>query len=305
MKLFLSFLFLLFSSLLCAEDTLRIATYNVENFFDRYDNPYIRDSQISIGTAPKPASELWQLARVIRDVDADVLALQEVENRNFLEEFNDAYLDSLGYEHIVLIEGNSSYNRGRGINVAVLSRLPVLSATTYQHRKFPMGKDMISFSRDFLHVVCDAGDGQKLNVFTLHTASKLGREWAEKKRRAVAQEAGNILTELFEGNTTDWVVVLGDFNDEHTSTSLYMYTTIDACPLKRVPGRAENGKPYTWYGKGEKYPPTDLDHILVNKALSKHLIKPYADIHLSRAAEEASDHRPVYITLRWKKHKEK
>lgn len=293
--------FFLLSTLLFAEDTLRIATYNVENFFDRYDDPYTRDSQIQIGTAPKPASELWQLARVIREVNADVLALQEVENKNFLEEFNDAYLDNLGYENVVLIEGNSSYNQGRGIDVAILSRLPVLSATTYQYRKFPMGEDMTSFSRDFLHVVCDAGDGQILNIFNLHAPSKLGKKWAEKKRQASATEAANILTELFAGNTTDWIVVTGDFNDEHTSTSLYIYTHIEACPLKRVPGRGSNGKPYTWYGDGKKFHPIDLDHILVNKALAKHLTKPYADIYLARAAEDASDHRPVYITIKKQK----
>lgn len=301
---FISLFILLCALCVCASAQLRIATYNVYNFFDRYDFPYTRDSQVQFGTAPKPANELWHLARVIRAIDADIIGLQEVENRNFLQEFNEAYLDTMGYNYIVLIEGNNSWNRGRGIDVAFLSRVPILSATTYQYRRFPMGDTHVSFSRDFLHIVCDIGGDQPLHLFNLHAPSKIGGEWAENRRQAEASGAAEILTELFSGNTDAWVVVLGDFNDEPDTPSLNIFTSIDAIPLRRVPARAHDGTQYTWYGMGEsRFPPTNLDHILVSRSVARHLQTPVATIHLSRSAEEASDHRPVYITLQWDKHR--
>ena len=107
---------------------VRLATYNVLNLFDAEDDPYCDDE----GTNPKPREQLEKLAETIRNVNADVLALQEVENRRYLERFNTAFLGDLGYEHVVLFEGND----GRGIDVAVLSRLPVGPVTSYRHMRW-------------------------------------------------------------------------------------------------------------------------------------------------------------------------
>ncbi|MBP0650238.1 hypothetical protein J8J40_24640, partial [Mycobacterium tuberculosis] len=60
-------------------------------------------------------------AQAVRDLDADVLCLQEVDDLHALRYFHDHYLRralDIPYEHFALMQGNDR----RGIDVAVMSR---------------------------------------------------------------------------------------------------------------------------------------------------------------------------------------
>ena len=116
----------------CAESTIfTIATYNVKNLFDDHDDPYFRDEQTI--PVPKPMEEVRALAAVIINMNADVIALQEVESRGVLRKFKWGFLKDLNYDDPVLFEGDDM----RGIDVALLSRLPVGPVT----RTSPRGRD--------------------------------------------------------------------------------------------------------------------------------------------------------------------
>ena len=71
--------------------------------------------------------KLKGLAEVIKQVDGgrgpDIVALQEVENISILERLREQHLAGLGYQPGILLEGKDR----RGIDVAFLSRLPMLS----------------------------------------------------------------------------------------------------------------------------------------------------------------------------------
>jgi hypothetical protein len=79
---------------------------------------------------PKPARHLEALLTRTDRLNADVLAVQEVENIAALREFN-SLLDA-PYQFVSLIEGNDP----RFIDVGVLSRLPIGSAIS--HRWVPV-----------------------------------------------------------------------------------------------------------------------------------------------------------------------
>jgi len=283
--------------------TLRIATYNLENLYDRYDNPYSsKDSRVDQNTSPKPARELYALSKVIKSVNADIIALQEVEDRGFLTEFNNSYLGDLKYKYVVLIEGNSSKTtRGRGIDVALLSRVPVYSATTFQYYKFSLNerkKSTTSFSRDFLYVKLTPEGFPEINLFVLHPISRRGGAYAHYKRIAEAKGAAKVITNELGKEKNPWIVIAGDFNDTPGSESLKTYQNIPDIPLKRIPAYDSKKKSFTFYGKSGSYPPDTLDHILVSKPVEKALASPNAEIWNDKTAGIASDHRPVYITLR-------
>ena len=284
-------------------NSLRIATYNLENLYDRYDNPYSsKDSRIDYNTSPKPARELYALSKVIKSVNADIIALQEVENRGFLNEFNSSYLRDMNYKYVVLIEANSSKTtRGRGIDVAVLSRVPVYSATTFQHFKFPLNEkdnSMANFSRDFLYVKLRPKNFPEINLFVLHTISRRGGAYAHYRRIAEAKGAAKVITNELGKEKNPWIVITGDFNDTANSESLKTYMTIPGIPLKRIPAYDSKKKPYTYYGKNGTYPPATLDHIIVSKPIENALEQSNAVILNDKTAGIASDHRPVYVTLR-------
>lgn len=86
-------------------------------------------------------------ARVIRDVNADVLGVVEAESRPSLSAFNDVIVSAVGgtpYEHVMLIDGNDT----RGIDVGIMSRgaYPIVNVASHVDDEDAKGKRI--FSRD-------------------------------------------------------------------------------------------------------------------------------------------------------------
>ena len=202
----------------CAEPrpfdgTVTIASYNVANLFDDHDDPYHRDE----GTPPKPSDELEKVAATIRRVNADVIALQEVENRGYLEQFNKALLGDMGYEHVVLFEGNDQ----RGIDVAVLSRLPVGPVTSYRHMTYrgPDGR-AARFRRDLIRVRVEPPAAQSFDVFVVHLKSKRGGEEAAVVRLGEATAVRKVLDRVLAEDPEARFVLCGDLNDTFDSEAV-------------------------------------------------------------------------------------
>jgi hypothetical protein len=108
-------------------------------------------------------------------MDADVLALQEVEDVGTLRNFVRDYLGST-YRHIVLIEGNDP----RLIDVALVSKLPLGQATSWQHaRHMSEPTSLPIFSRDLLEVDVLA-PGRTKRLFTLYV-NHLKSKYTEAK----------------------------------------------------------------------------------------------------------------------------
>jgi len=58
---------------------IRIGTYNTNNLFDRFDDPYNYGDdpwQRDFASRPKPLSELYELGARLRSSDLDILALE-------------------------------------------------------------------------------------------------------------------------------------------------------------------------------------------------------------------------------------
>ena len=78
----------IFATFLNAQD-LKIASYNVENFFDlSYDkteyDEYIPNNK-SLWNQRNFNIKLENIIKVIEDLDADIIALQEIENENVIK----------------------------------------------------------------------------------------------------------------------------------------------------------------------------------------------------------------------------
>lgn len=157
-------------------------------------------------------------ARVLREVDADICCLVEVESRPVLKHFCIDRLPRSGkfetYSHHMLIDGNDN----RGIDVALASRLPF--GTLRSHVDDRDGKTEI-FSRDCLEVEIEHPSGRTLWLLLNHFKSKgygaQGRSDAKRRRQAAR------VAEILRGRydlTRDYVIVCGDFNDTPTGRPL-------------------------------------------------------------------------------------
>lgn len=262
-------------------DGFKLASWNLENWFDRYDDPYRRDEV----TKPAYVNEARQerCAAVLRELNADVVALQEVENRFLLEEFVETHLEGMGYE-VVHIEGNDS----RGIDCALLSRVPIRAVTSYQHRRFP-GKDgmLQHFRRDLLRVSLGAPfDG---DVYVVHLKSQHGDEAADVVREAESAEILRILGENGMTNPSYRGVVIGDFNEVPelpTITQLIAGGLID--PMANTEQHTYNKEPYL----------TRIDFALMTRGLAGHVAEAQVVAELGEhKLEICSDHYPLLVSF--------
>jgi endonuclease/exonuclease/phosphatase family metal-dependent hydrolase len=202
--------------------TIRVATFNCENLFARFKfeqgvNPATASADGFTVNETKfdflNETEKALTAQAIRSVNADVLALMEVDNHEVLKRFRNQRLQSMGYTHTMLVDANDP----RHIDVAMLSRLPIVAVRSHQHLK--SGGQAI-FSRDCLEVDVLA-NGSRLVLFVTHFKSMLdisdpahGRKNTREKRVQQTAEVKKIVQARFGSNpgTAAWAVV-GDLND--------------------------------------------------------------------------------------------
>ncbi len=184
-------------------EELTIAFWNVENLFDEYRNALTKDEQIL--RSDQVSLKLKNDARVINQLDADILGLAEVENLDLLRRLVDRHLSQRGYRHLVLIEGKDS----RGIDVALLSRHPFLATMI----------EIPGFSRDIL-AARFSFKGEPFYVIVNHWKSRLqGGEQVRLRSAKTAAEYLENSIKRYEGKSVP-VVLMGDFNDTPANKSL-------------------------------------------------------------------------------------
>lgn len=295
--------------------TVRIATFNVENLFARYRfrngfDPVSEDGFSINNTAFDIYDETAKriTAKAIRETDADIVALQEIENLKVLDRFNSRYLAGRGYKHRILIDAFDP----RNIDVGVLSRHPIVNIRTHRHARNQANTTGL-FSRDCLEVEIDV-NGKTLTLYVNHFKSMMGgRDQTKPRRQEQVNKVAEIITSTwaasnYQGN----FVVLGDFNDyPDDSTSL---TSLLSHPgLVNVADRIAEADRWTHYwAGGNQY--KLLDYLLLSKSLADANTQtpgimrkglPYRAErydgdrfnNIGESSPKASDHCPIYMDL--------
>jgi len=259
-------------------DTIRVGTYNVEDLFDGVDDPRKADG-------PAPSDErLRALATIIQSADCDILALQEVENIEVITWFNSVCLGGM-YREAVLIEGNDP----RGIDVAVLSKLPLGNVKSFRDREITDWLDgpRKCFSRDLLAVQWTDPRGRTWNLLTTHLKS--GGKWCDGVLREVQADAiADICREegFVNGLGNGLTVLAGDLNAEPWDDALDALSTVPfSDPARDLPRRNTHAS-----GKV-------LDYILLSPDAEKFYAVGSYGILREFPAGEASDHFLIYLDL--------
>lgn len=266
---------------------LTIATYNILNMFDVFDNPYTEDE----GTRVKPRREIEQVAALIRQMNADVVAFQELENVQLLHALVEEFLPDMGYTYIAAGPSNSH----RGITNGIISRVPIASMTSYRHRRLTLeGSDKTwKFARDLVQVTLQLDDQQTLDLFIVHFKSKRTTEGDPQSanwRLAEAIEVRKIFDKLLADDPDAWAVIVGDFNDTADSAPLARLLKNNAPLIDLHPNTQANtylNEPYR----------NRIDYILATPALAKHVVPDSAKVITDEALLKGSDHAPVVATF--------
>jgi endonuclease/exonuclease/phosphatase family metal-dependent hydrolase len=215
-----------------------------------------------------------RIARVLEEIDADVVALQEVVNHAVSpEQLGQAcYLATkLGYECRF---GQTRQLRGKPYGNAVLSRFPIKMTKTYDLSCEPL-EPRACFQADVA-----LSERQCLHIFNVH----LGTTHSERQLQARALVSTRILN---SPDMTHPRVMLGDFNDwmQGPVSRLLASHLVSADLMVHLRRRR------TYPGL---LPMVHLDHIFFDASLHLESLK----LHRSRTALVASDHLPLIADLR-------
>jgi endonuclease/exonuclease/phosphatase family metal-dependent hydrolase len=294
---------------------IRLATFNAENLFARcnFNKNYSAISKDGF-TINDVAFDMYDetdkhiTAQALREVDADVTALQEIESLPVFDAFNSKYLDKMNYKYRILIDSFDP----RKIDVAILSRFPIISVQSHRHERNASNSAWL-FSRDCLIVTIDV-EGKELMLYVNHFKSMMeGRTKTHDRRKEQVDRVAVLLDERwqstkFEGN----FVVLGDFND-YPEGNTAITSLIEHPGLENVVKRMPEEDQWTHFYSGEsEY--KQLDFILLSKSLAQMnpdppgimrkglplRAKKYTGPRFPKVGEDgpkASDHAPVFIDI--------
>ena len=239
---------------------------------------------------------LAHVADAIVEINADVLALQEVEDRHAVERLN-ALLASRGkgYAFFWVGAGDDPFT---GQDVAILSQFPSLTEPVrsypamqedfHTNNGFPRVAALHKFMRVDLEV-----EGEPVTVFALHLKSKRGNQiTSDGERLAQARMIRRLVRPVLEKGRP-YVVVMGDFNDGPGSPALREIQGLNDASWN-LSNAAEsehmNGEAWTYQYRGSK---DQIDHVL----LSKFLFDKVAAASVIRIDNDASDHDAFVVDI--------
>ena len=201
---------------------LLVMFWNVENYFDTYDNPSTTDEEFT-----PTGDNRWGRARFEKKRDdiaktillaADqygvlpaLIGLAEIENAFVLQELlEETPLARTQYKYIHKDSPDS-----RGIDVALLYREELFT---------PLETKYIGFSfptRDVLYTKGVVNGLDTLHIMVNHWPSKRGNETSSgRKREYVSLKVSHVVDSILLRNPAANIVLMGDFNDTPASSPL-------------------------------------------------------------------------------------
>ena len=286
----------------------RIATLNTEFLFDGTGN----EGQTGFARSGDPeaaCTHLQRVGRLLRPLEADVVALQEVENADVLRQLIRGPLAGQGYTaHFV--QGTDHFT---GQDVGLLSRVPVETVGRTDERARVEGTDEDYGVSKNLYARLRLG-GAPVTLIGLHFLARPDDPSRKEKREAQAEVIRRLVVE--EQQAGRLPVVLGDFNDfdatipdvaSRRPLTDVLQTVKRAGPgpaddLRSVMNRVPPGQRYTAFYDRDRDDEVDpsselsaLDHLLLTPALYRRL-RNVRYVH-DHDPVRGPDHFPVVATF--------
>ncbi|MGB5663633.1 hypothetical protein [Eudoraea sp.] len=173
---------------------------------------------IKLATNPIRKAAILNKAKVINEINPDILFLQEVESRTSLIQFNSLFLKremQSPYTEIIHMEGNGS--RGNGIGVLMKKGCRVTTMCSFANERDL--EDEPLFDKNVMQFRITTDDGYEFFVLCCQLMDESNLEISDKKRKRQANKVGAIYKEL-QTNGHDNIIVLGNLNAPCYSSSL-------------------------------------------------------------------------------------
>jgi len=268
---------------------VKVMNWNVHNFYnDKRDSLEVAEADEIVYTTAEYQTKLTQVAGVVSSVKPDVLVLQEVENQAVID---DLAAKLGGYPNRYITQGNDP----RGIDIAILSELPLQVAPSHKDEFFHPSTDpsqTFVFARDVLeaHFIINTRHFVFLGI---HLKAQDGDAKSDLKRLAEAEQVRAIATGIQFDDTSAAIVVLGDFNDVPGSAPL---TALIGTPPFQLTSAASFVPAAERYSVTFGGNPKLFDDQLADPIAASKLDQASVTILHSGDVNLASDHDPVVAT---------
>lgn len=249
-----------------SSDNLDVVTWNIENF-------------------PMQSNTVEVVADIIRNLDADIYAIQEVDDMNA---FNTLIASLEGYEGVV-------YDVRGGIELGYIYKKNEITSFGTPIELFD--GDTSPFPREPVEVDITHNNGLTVKLINIHLKCCDGSE----DRRT---DASNKLKSYIDDNfSEEEVIILGDWNEDFGTGSSFtnFLTDMDNYIFADYPIYAGSGDDYSYPCTGASYCPSHIDHILITNELCDNLLSTHTirlDDCVSNYLSKVSDHRPIMISLK-------
>lgn len=270
--------------------TFRVATWNMQHWVDALDDPRMEHDQDEEHV--KSEAQLDAIEQLLREIDADVIAFQEVEGIGVLRDFAEERLEDMGYVHFAAAPDFQWHQ-----NVAVMSRVPLgpmtsmgLTATEFLGIE---GEEPTNFINDrLLAIEVRPDEGYEFLMTVVHLKAGGGDRNAAWRRGQIAFLHGWLEQQAALDPDLN-VCVLGDFNAEPDASEMEGWWADAPCPAVARPLLSGGNAPSThpaWE------PRRTIDNILLNGAMRAELLPATVEVYEVGPFDggyRASDHMPV------------
>ncbi|MGC3959521.1 MAG: endonuclease/exonuclease/phosphatase family protein [Verrucomicrobiota bacterium] len=288
-------------SVVAQAETFRLAAYNVENYLDK---PTETRKNVKSEAAKAKVRE------VILAMKPDVIAFEEMGSLSAFLELRDSLkkdgLDFPHYEHVKGFDTN--------IHVCVLSKFPIVASRSHTNENFLLNGKRFQVSRGFSEVDIKVNDNYQFTLLGAHLKSR--RAIADADEAELRLEEAKLLRAIVDKHLATKpdanIVVLGDLNDTYNTKAIKEVVgtgknkLVDTRPAEQnngdnLPNPANprySPRNETWthyYGVEDSY--SRIDYILLSPGMAKEWVKDQSFIPVVPNWGQASDHRPVLVTL--------
>jgi len=271
-----------------AEDEFSVMTYNVRRFrLDDRDRDGQQDD-------PKPKEECDALFRIISSAAPDVLAVQEMGDSTFFQEFGQS-LQRAGLDypfHDYLYQPESD------VHLGLFSRYPILSSQPHTNDWYSIGETRLPVMRGFIDVEIGVNPAYTFRLLVAHLKSKVFHELGQTEmRRNEARLLANHVREAIAANPRLNLMVTGDFNDTPGSRPLREVLGME--PRNLIDLRPADVVGDVWT---HRFAPEDsysrIDYILVSRGMLPEVVREKTCAIRDPEWNVASDHRPLMAVFK-------
>ncbi|MCS7243174.1 MAG: endonuclease/exonuclease/phosphatase family protein [Candidatus Calescibacterium sp.] len=254
-------------------NNIKLASYNVRNLFDKVDDPLKNDGP------PKKESEMLGISEILKKSNADIVALQEIENKDILNDL--LKIASLDKKYNVIV-GKSD---DRGIATALLID------KKFNIKNYSINENNTNFKRPPVEAIVELSPGFEVKVYSIHLKSQRGGVESDIQRQKEAQTLVDMVK-----NSNIPTILMGDFNDFPNSTVIKTIESNNFKDVRKLDKLSEETKYPTHFSKHV----STLDYIFVSPELEDKVVQNSFNIVGNKEnpiASKVSDHRLIEVQL--------